>query len=107
MVNVKFVHADGRAECLSVAEGLSLMHAATTAGIDGIVAECGGSAMCATCHVYLAEQDLHRLPPMGEVENEMLGSTAAERRATSRLSCQVVVTADMDGLVVHLPETQI
>ena len=107
MVSIRFVHPDGREDILEVAEGTTLMHAATTTGIDGIVAECGGSAMCATCHVYVDEQDLQRVPPIGEVENEMLASTAAERRPTSRLSCQVIVTRDMNGLLVHLPVTQI
>ena len=63
--------------------------------------------MCATCHVYIAEQDVERIPPLNEVENEMLGSTAAERKSTSRLSCQIEVTEELDGLVVHLPDTQL
>jgi len=75
--------------------------------IKGVVAECGGSAMCATCHVYIPEEQLPLLPEMDFVEDEMLGSTAAERRPSSRLSCQIPVTEELDGLVVHLPEQQI
>lgn len=107
MVSIIFVHPDGSEQALDVAVGTSLMHAATAACIDGIVAECGGSAMCATCHVYIAEQDVARIPPINEVEDEMLGSTAAERKSTSRLSCQIAVTQELDGLVVHLPDTQV
>lgn len=106
MANVKFIHTDGREEFLEVSAGTSLMHAATGAGIDGIVAECGGAAMCATCHVYIEVSDVSRLVPVNEVENEMLDSTSADRRPTSRLSCQIVVTENLDGLVVYLPETQ-
>ncbi|HLJ63278.1 MAG TPA: 2Fe-2S iron-sulfur cluster-binding protein, partial [Stellaceae bacterium] len=83
------------------------MQAAIANGIDGIVAECGGSAMCATCHVYVDEADLARLPKISQGEDEMLESTAAERRKNSRLSCQLVMTTGLDGLTVHLPETQI
>ena len=82
------------------------MLAATRHGLDGIVAECGGNAMCATCHVYVDAAWLARLPPMTDEEDALLDGTAAERRANSRLSCQLVVSPEMDGLIVYLPETQ-
>lgn len=82
------------------------MEGAVQNGIDGILAECGGSCMCATCHVYVEEACLVRLNPIEEEEEEMLGSTAAERKANSRLSCQIRVTAELDGLVVNLPPKQ-
>ena len=107
MVGITFIHPSGRSEKIDVADGMSLMHGATAAGVDGIVGECGGSAMCATCHVYLDEGQVGRVPGVNEVEHEMLDSTAAERRPTSRLSCQIIVTTDMEGLVLHLPDTQL
>jgi len=107
MPTVTFVHPDGKREGLDIASGESVMRAAVAAGLDGIVAECGGAAMCATCHVYVDESQIGLLPDMDAVEDEMLGSTVSERKATSRLSCQLVVTDEMDGLVVFLPEAQI
>lgn len=82
------------------------MRAAVENGILGILAECGGSAMCATCHVYVDERYLDRLAPMNATEDAMLDSTAAERRPNSRLSCQITMTDDLDGLIVQLPPTQ-
>ena len=106
MPKIVYVHPDGSRDELEVPVGTSIMQAAIFNSIDGIVAECGGSAMCATCHVYVEEPDLGRTPKMEDAENEMLEFTASERRANSRLSCQLVVSPDMEGLVVHLPETQ-
>ncbi|HRF08248.1 MAG TPA: 2Fe-2S iron-sulfur cluster-binding protein [Xanthobacteraceae bacterium] len=107
MPAVVFVHPDGRREEVDVPLGSSIMHAAVSAGVDGIVGECGGSAMCATCHVYVDEGRRAELPEIGPVEEEMLGSTTSERRVTSRLSCQIVMTEDLEGLILELPETQI
>jgi 2Fe-2S ferredoxin len=83
------------------------METAIQNGVDGIVAECGGNCQCATCHVYVEETWLARLPKMQDDEDAMLGSTAAERKPNSRLSCQIRVTDALDGLVVHTPPTQI
>ena len=82
------------------------MEGAVQNGVQGILAECGGACMCATCHVYVDEAWLARLDPIEEEEQEMLGSTAAERKVNSRLSCQIRVTAELDGLVVNLPPKQ-
>ena len=103
---VTFVHADNTTQELEVENGMSVMQAAIANDIEGIVAECGGSMMCATCHVYVQESDLARTPEMRPEEDEMLEFTASPRRATSRLSCQLVMTEALDGLVVHLPEEQ-
>ena len=83
------------------------MLAATSHGIDGILAECGGNAMCATCHVYVDESWLGRLPAMGSEEDALLDGAAAERRPTSRLSCQIKLTPELDGLVLRLPDRQV
>ena len=91
---------------LSGRPGESLMQIATAVGITGIVAECGGSAMCATCHVYVDPQWVHRLPPPLANELEMLECTAAERLPNSRLSCQIKLTAELNGMAVRIPDRQ-
>ncbi|GGC03255.1 ferredoxin [Marinobacterium zhoushanense] len=107
MVKITFVEADGVSYDIKAPEGWSLMEAAFHNGVEGIEAECGGACNCATCHVYIDERYLDKLPPIGSTEDEMLECTAAERRANSRLSCQIELTAELDGIVVDLPETQI
>lgn len=106
MPDITFILADGSSHGLEAPEGVSVMAAATGAGLPGILAECGGSAMCATCHVYVDEAWVARLPAPLPNELEMLECTAAERRPTSRLSCQIKLGAEMQGLVVHLPDRQ-
>ena len=106
MPRVTYISQDEKATTLDIAVGTSVMQGAVFNGIDGIVAECGGSCMCATCHVYVEEDQLAKLPPLGEDEEAMLEGTASPRLPNSRLSCQLVVSPEMDGLVVHLPETQ-
>ena len=107
MPSINFIHLDQRPERVEANVGDSVMQVATGHGIDGIVAECGGNAICATCHVYVDESWLARLPAMSEDEDELLNGVAAERRKNSRLSCQIKVTAELDGLVVRLPDRQI
>ncbi|WOH80421.1 2Fe-2S iron-sulfur cluster-binding protein [Bradyrhizobium sp. BEA-2-5] len=82
------------------------MHGAVFNGVEGIVGECGGNAMCATCHVYVDEKDLDRMEAMDDLENAMLDSTARPRRANSRLSCQIKVSAELGGLTMNIPENQ-
>jgi len=91
---------------IDVPVGESVMEGAVRNGIDGIVAECGGSCLCATCHVYVDEKFLRLLPPIGEEQDAMLDSTACERLPNSRLSCQIQVTPELDGLIVRMPEYQ-
>jgi 2Fe-2S ferredoxin len=107
MPNVVYVHTDGTRQAVAVRAGESIMRGAVLNGIDGIVAECGGSCMCATCHVYVDEAYLAALPEMSETEAEMLDSTASPRKPNSRLSCQIEMTGALDGIVVHLPPTQV
>jgi len=106
MPKIHVIRADGSARDIEAATGTSVMQAVTAAGEAGIVAECGGSAMCATCHVYVDESWAVRLPPPLANEEEMLECTAAERGPTSRLSCQIRMPAELDGLIVRLPERQ-
>ena len=106
MPRVTYISQDQKATTLDIPVGTSVMQAAILHGIDGIVAECGGSCMCATCHVYVEGEQQGVTPPMQPDEDAMLEATASPRHANSRLSCQLVMTAEMDGLVVHLPELQ-
>ena len=106
MPTIRFILPDGQTRELSAPEGHSAMQVATGAGLPGIVAECGGSAMCATCHVYVDEAWADRLPAPLANELEMLECTASERLPNSRLSCQIKLGAALDGLVLHLPATQ-
>ena len=106
MPDITFIHPDGSEQGFEAPEGVSVMQAATGAGVRGIVAECGGSAMCATCHVYVDPGWADRLPAPLSNELEMLECTAAERQPTSRLSCQIRITAALQGLVVRVPERQ-
>ncbi|RVT98624.1 (2Fe-2S)-binding protein [Rhodovarius crocodyli] len=106
MPRVTYVSPDGEPTALDVEEGLSVMQGAIAAGLDGIVAECGGELVCATCHVYV-ETLAESLPPMGALEDELLEHVVAERRDNSRLSCQLVLGAEHEGLVVALPEAQV
>jgi 2Fe-2S ferredoxin len=82
------------------------MLAATSHGVDGIVAECGGNAMCATCHVYVEDGWLDRLPATTDGEDALLDGAAAGRLPNCRLSCQIRITPDLDGLELRLPEWQ-
>ncbi|GGG26920.1 ferredoxin [Rhodococcoides trifolii] len=108
MATIRFDHADGRTDTLDVADGTSIMRAAVSGGVDGIVGECGGQAMCATCHVLVHDDYLEHLPPVGEDEDEMLDCTATERDpARSRLGCQIVVGGRLEEIVVDLPDTQV
>jgi 2Fe-2S ferredoxin len=106
MPKVTYRAADGGERTLDVAVGLSVMEGAMRNDVEGIVAECGGSCMCATCHVYVDEAFTERMPSPSEEESEMLEEVVAERRPNSRLSCQLLITPELDGLLVHLPERQ-
>ena len=107
MPKIAFIHHDGAREELDIDEGTSVMQGATAQGIEGIVAECGGNCMCATCHVYVEPSQLALLPAMSEDEDALLDGTASDREPNSRLSCQITVTEALDGLVVNLPERQV
>lgn len=103
---LNFIGSDGATRQVDASPGRSLMQAAVAAGIDAVVAECGGTLSCATCHVIVAPDWVARLPPVGADEDAMLEMTASPREAGSRLSCQVALTPELDGLVVQLPDRQ-
>jgi ferredoxin, 2Fe-2S len=98
-------HNGARRE-LEIAVGTSLMKAAVSNGIYDIVGDCGGSASCATCHVYVDGAYLPKIPTPSARELEMLALTAAERRDNSRLSCQIEMNAALEGIVVQIPDQQ-
>jgi 2Fe-2S ferredoxin len=104
---VIFRSPDGTQRKIDAPAGSSLMQAAVSNGVEGIVAECGGNAACATCHVYVDASQADLMGPPNDVEDEMLDFTAAERRPGSRLSCQIQMSDALDGLVVHVPEEQV
>lgn len=106
MSQVTYTDHTGASRTVEANAGDSVMETAVRNGVPGIVAECGGSLSCATCHVYVDESDLALLPPMEEMEDEMLWGTADERRDNSRLSCQLKVTPDLE-LHVTTPATQV
>jgi 2Fe-2S ferredoxin len=102
-----FINSQGQEFTVEVEAGTSLMRAATTNGIAGIVADCGGTAACATCHVFVDEAYLDRLAPPSPNEEQMLDCTAADRQPNSRLSCQLIMNEALDGIRVTIADPQI
>jgi 2Fe-2S ferredoxin len=106
MPKVAFVSPNGERMDFDAPAGTSAMMIAITNGVDEILAECGGSLACGTCHVYVEPSQLPLLSPAGAAEDEMLTITASERRFNSRLSCQIVMSDALSGLVLYLPPRQ-
>lgn len=106
MPQIIFVSPSGQRHAVAASRGMSVMTAAQFGNVAGIEAECGGSMSCGTCHVYLDDDGAGKVPAASEQETDMLDLVAAERRPGSRLSCQIPVTDDIDGLVVYIPATQ-
>lgn len=107
MPSIVFVQADATRRDVAAASGTSVMRAATDAGIDGMIADCGGGLACATCHVLLDPADFDRLPSPEPAEEDMLTLTALERQPTSRLSCQIIMSEDLDGIVITIADPQV
>jgi 2Fe-2S ferredoxin len=105
MAKITFVTDTGDAVQAEAEAGFSLMEVAVDNEVPGVVAECGGACACATCHVYVDESWLARLPAVDDMEDAMLDATV-ERRPNSRLSCQIEVTAALDGLRVTVADNQ-
>ena len=107
MPKVTYVAHDGSQTVVDVPVGENVMRGALYNNIDGIVGECGGGLSCATCHCYVDDAWADKVgTPSSQDESDLLEGVAGERRATSRLSCQIDLTDALDGLVVHLPEAQ-
>ncbi len=106
MPKITYISHTGEAQTIDVPVGWTVMEGAVQNNIDGIVAECGGGCACATCHVYVDEAWADKFEPAASMEQDMLECTASEATDRSRLSCQIRVTDECDGLVVHLPDAQ-
>jgi len=104
-VKVTYIEDDGSKHEVEVESGTTLMQAALDNMVDGIVGDCGGGLSCATCHCYIDEAWLDVVGVAEDTEKDML-ICAIDPKENSRLSCQVTVTDEMDGLVVSLPEAQ-
>lgn len=106
MTVIHYILRDGTDRAVDAKDGASLMENAIMNNVRGIEAECGGCCSCATCHVYVDEKFSALLPAPDDMENDLLDGVAAERKSTSRLSCQITVGPELDGLIVHIPEAQ-
>ena len=104
MPQVHWIMSNGDRVSDDVNDGTNLMDAAQMNGIPGVAGECGGCLSCATCHVYVDEAWLTACPPMDEVENAMLDIVTSPRQAGSRLSCQLIASNALDGIVLHVPD---
>ena len=106
MPKITYVLASGERREIDAATGASIMETAIRNNVKGIDAECGGCLSCATCHVYVDEAWLAKLPPPEADETDMLGFVAAEQKPTSRLSCQLKMDPSLDGIAVRVPDRQ-
>ena len=105
MAKITYIEFDGTEHVVDVKPGLSVMEGAVKNNIPGIDADCGGACACATCQVYVAPEWQAKLPPRSEMEETML-DFAPDVRPNSRLSCQLRMSAALDGIVLNLPKSQ-
>ena len=105
MAKIVFIDASGKRTEIEAKLGISIMNNAVDNGIEGIDAECGGCLSCATCHGYVAERWHDKIPEAGEDEKVMV-ECAIDVRPTSRLTCQIVMTEELDGIEIEVPASQ-
>ena len=105
MPKITYIEHNGKKHTIDVANGLSIMEGAVQNNIQGIDADCGGAMACATCHVYVKEEWFNNLPQKEQGEEDML-DMAFEPKKNSRLSCQILVSQELDGIIVDLPKKQ-
>ena len=105
MPKIKYIDCKGSSKTIEVDNGMTVMEGAVQNNISGIDADCGGSMACATCHVYVQENWLNKLPKAEEAEEDMI-DMAYEPKKNSRLSCQLIVSEELDGLIVTTPAKQ-
>ena len=106
MPKITYIEHNGEAHTIEVTNGLSVMEGAVQNNIPGIDADCGGSMACATCHVYVKEEWFNKLPKKEDGEEDMI-DMAFEPKKNSRLSCQIIISDELDGLVVNIPKKQV
>ena len=107
MAKITYIEHNGTEHVVDVANGLTVMEGARDNNIPGIEADCGGACACSTCHVYVDKDWIEKLPPRDPMEEDMLDFAYEPDPVTSRLTCQIKVTDELDGLIVNLPEKQI
>jgi len=105
MPQITYITTDGGQHDVDVSEGSTVMEGAIDNMIEGILAECGGSCTCATCHVYVDDAWLDKIEGPGEFEKDLL-EMVVDPSPNSRLSCQITVSAKLEGLVVKMPKSQ-
>ena len=105
MPKITYIEHNGKNHTIEVANGLSVMEGAVQNNIPGIDADCGGGMACATCHVYVKEEWLNKLDKPEDAEQDMI-DMAFEPKKNSRLSCQLIVSDKLDGLIVTTPSKQ-
>ena len=105
MPKITYIDNEGNSKTIDVENGLSVMEGAIQNNIPGIDADCGGSMACATCHVYVEEKWLNKLPKAEDAEVDMI-DMAYEPKKNSRLSCQLIVSDELDGLIITTPAKQ-
>ena len=105
MSKITYIDSNGNSKTIDVANGLSVMEGAIQNNIPGIDADCGGGMACATCHVYVKEEWLNKLDKPEDAEQDMI-DMAFEPKKNSRLSCQLIVSDELDGLIVTTPSKQ-
>ena len=103
---ITYVSPSGISRKIDVPFGMSVMQAALNHSVAGILGECGGNCMCATCHVYVELSFLNRIPPVKDNEKFMLSIAAEGPETNSRLSCQIKMTEELDGIRIRLPDKQ-
>ena len=106
MPKITYIDSSGNQKTIEVEIGLTVMEGAIQNNVTGIDADCGGGMSCATCHVYVKEEWLNKLPKAEDGEQDMI-DMAFEPKKNSRLSCQIIVTEELDGLVVTTPSKQV
>ena len=106
MAKITYIENSGEKHIVEVQKGLTVMEGAVANNVPGIDADCGGGMACATCHVYVKDEWFDKINKKSEGEDDMIDQ-AYEPKKSSRLSCQIQVSSDIDGLEVHLPEKQI
>ncbi len=105
MPKIKYIDCKGNSKTIEVDNGMTVMEGAVQNNISGIDADCGGSMACATCHVYVEESWFNKIPKAEDAENDMI-DMAYNPKKNSRLSCQIIVSDELDGLIVTTPEKQ-
>ena len=105
MPKIVYLATDGTRHEVDVENGYSVMEGAINNNIEGIVAECGGACACATCHSYIDAAWIDKIPEMDDMEDSMLDA-AFERKENSRLTCQIEVSDELDGLIVHVADNE-